>query len=232
MRRVACIALPEIRVEIAVGTTTVPRASATGEVLAVVIARRGGSVKTEREVLGNTRLDVVSRAARAAGIRAGQTVAAARARHAELRVRVVAEDAVEGALARVAELAMAFGPATAFDVTEDVVWVEVGGCAHLHGGEGELARKLEARVRALGHVCSVAVADGPRIASAVARYAERVVGQPRLVPPGKGGEAMRALPIAALALDDDVTRWLVDLGLRQCGELQKLPRGSLLRSLV
>jgi enoyl-CoA hydratase/carnithine racemase len=154
MRRVACIALPEIRVELA-------QAREGSGPLAVVIARRGGAVKTEREVLGNTRLDVVSRAARAAGIRTGQTVAAARAKHAGLRVRVVAEDAVEGALARVAEVAMAFGPAAAFDVTEDVVWVEIGGCAHLHGdgrspalpepgrvlGEGELARGLEARVR-------------------------------------------------------------------------------------
>jgi protein ImuB len=227
MRRVACIALPEIRVEIARQTTTVPRASASGEVLAVVIARRGGPVKSEREVLGNTRLDVVSREARAAGIRAGMTVAAARAKHAELRVRVVPEDAVEGALARVAEVAMAFGPATAFDVTEDVVWVEIGGCAHLHGGEEALTQGLEARVRELGHACAVAVADGPRIASAVARYAESRQGKPRLVPPGQGGEAMRALPIAALALDADVTRWLVDLGLRRCGDLQTLPRRSL-----
>ena len=227
MRRVACIALPEIRVEIASNTTTVPRPSASGEVLAVVIARRGGAVKSEREVLGNTRLDVVSRAARAAGIRAGQTVAAARAKHAGLRVRVVAEDAVEGALARVAEVAMAFGPAAAFDVTEDVVWVEIGGCAHLHGGENALAKALEARVRALGHVCAVAVADGPRIASAVARYAEGTPGQPVIVPLGQGREAMRALPIAALALDDDVTQWLRDLGLRLCGDLQTLPRRSL-----
>jgi protein ImuB len=220
MRRVACIALPEIRVELA------EEREGSGP-LAVVIARRGGAVKTEREVLGNTRLDVVSRAARAAGIRAGQTVAAARAKHAGLRVRVVAEDAVEGALARVAEVAMAFGPAAAFDVTEDVVWVEIGGCAHLHGGEGELVRVLEARVRELGHVCAVAVADGPRIASAVARYAEGTPGQPRIVPPGQGREAMRALPIVALALDDDVTRWLRDLGLRLCGDLQTLPRRSL-----
>jgi len=234
MRRVACIALPEIRVEIAQeDAKTRSRselavfASSCDLPLAVVIARRGGAVKTERDVLGNTRLDVVSREARAAGIRAGQTVAAARAKHAELRVRVVAEDAVEGALARVAEVAMAFGPAVALDTKEDVVWVEVGGCAHLYGGEGELARRLAARVRGLGHACAVAVADGPRIASAVARHTERGDGEPRLVPPGKGGEAMRALPIAALALDDDVTRWLVDLGLRRCGELQKLPRRSL-----
>src|ERR1019366_9466090 len=158
MRRVACIALPEIRVELA------EEREGSGP-LGVVIARRGGAVKTEREGLGKARLDVVSRAGRAAG-----------AKHAGLGVRVVAEDAVEGALARVAEVAMAFGPAAAFDVTEDVVWVEIGGCEHLHGdgrspalpepgrvlGEGELARGLEARVRELGHVCAVAVADGPR----------------------------------------------------------------------
>jgi len=255
MRRVACIALPEIRVEIAQERESRQGAKTPGgnanqlgalaplrpSPLGVVIARRGGAVKTEREVLGNTRLDVVSRQARASGIRAGMTVAAARAKHAELRVRVVAEDAVEGALARVAEVAMAFGPAAAFDVTEDVVWVEVGGCAHLYGegrspaspepgrvlGEVALAQGLEARVRELGHACAVSVADGPRIASAVARYAEARQGEPRIVPPGQGSQAMRALPIAALALDDDVARWLCDLGLRRCGDLQKLPRRSL-----
>ena len=129
-------------------------------------------------------------------------MAAARAKHAGLRVRVVAEDAVAGALARVAEVALAFGPAAAFDVTEDVVWVEIGGCAHLHGGESALARALEARVRALGHACRVAMADGPRIASAVARFARSTPGQPQQVPPGQGAAAMRALPIAALALDE------------------------------
>jgi protein ImuB len=235
MRRVACIALPEIRVEIAgpPSSPVLPSGAADGKgrgrggPLAVVIARRGGAVKTEREVQGNTRLDVVSREARAAGIRAGQTVAAARAKHAELRVRVVAEEAVAGALARVAEVALAFGPAVAFDVTEDVVWVEVGGCAHLHGGESALGQTLEARVRALGHACRVAIADGPRIASAVARLASATPGQPHLVAPGRGAAAMRALPIAALALESDVTRWLVDLGLPRCGDLQKLPRRSL-----
>ncbi|HEY1695892.1 MAG TPA: DNA polymerase Y family protein [Polyangiaceae bacterium] len=220
MRRVACVALPEIRVEIA-------REAEAAPVLAVVVARAGGAVKTERDVLGNTRLDVVSAEARAAGIRVGQTVAAARAKHGELRVRVVAEDAVAGALARVAEVALAFGPVVGFDAADDVVWVDVGGCAHLHGGEEELARALEARVRDVGHACRVAVADGPRIASAVARFGAARAGTPHRVPPGEGAAAMRALPVAALALDDDATRWLVDLGLRRCGHLQELPRRAL-----
>ncbi|HEY8038841.1 MAG TPA: DNA polymerase Y family protein [Polyangiaceae bacterium] len=191
------------------------------------MGRPGGAVKTERDVMGNTRLDVVSREARALGVRAGQTVAAARAKCAELRVRVVAEGAVRGALARVAEVALAFGPATAFDVVEDVVWVDVGGCEHLHGGEPELARALDARVRSLGHACRVAVADGPRIAAAVARFASARKPGPLVVAPGQGAAAMRVLPIAALALDDDAIRWLVDLGLPRCGDLQKLPRRSL-----
>jgi protein ImuB len=223
MRRIACVALPEIRVEIAREKIR----EETSAPLAVVVARPGGTVKSERDILGNTRLDVVSREARAMGVRAGQTVAAARAKVAALRVRVVAEGAVRAALERIAEAALAFGPATGLDVASDVVWVDVGGCAHLHGGEAQLARALEARVVSLGHACRVAVADGPRIASAVARLAVARCPGPLVVPEGRGAAAMRRLPVAALALDDDVTAWLRDLGLPRCGDLQKLPRRSL-----
>jgi protein ImuB len=223
MRRIACVALPEIRVEIAREGIR----EEAGAPLAVVVARPGGTVKSERDILGNTRLDVVSHEALAMGVRAGQTVAAARAKVATLRVRVVAEGAVRAALERIAEAALAFGPATGLDVAHDVVWVDVDGCAHLHGGEAQLARALEARVVSLGHACRVAVAGGPRIASAVARLAVGKRPGPLVVPEGRGAAAMRALPIAALALDDDVTAWLRDLGLPRCGDLQKLPRRSL-----
>jgi protein ImuB len=165
---------------------------------------------------------------------------------------VVTEEAVRSALVRVAEAALAFGPAVAFDVEQAVVWVEIGGCAHLHGGEHELARALDARIRALGHACRVAIADGPRIAAAVARFAPRGPGadhrdgktprrpgrqplegksrpetMPLIVPEGRGACAVRILPLAALRLDDAVAAWLADLGLRTCGDLQKLPRRAL-----
>lgn len=203
MRRVACIALPEIRLEVASAETRTA-------VLAVVIARPGGAVQKERDVLGNTRVDVVSREASRLGVRAGQTVAAARAKCAELRVCVVAEAAVQAALARIAEVALAFGPTVAFDVANDVVWVEIGGCAHLHGGEEGLARALEARVRSLGHACRVAVASGPRLASAVARFAPARPTGPLVVPAGREAAAMGVLPVAVLALDGDTSRWLRD----------------------
>jgi protein ImuB len=219
MRRVACVALPEVRLEVA--------RSEGSSLLAVVIARPGGAVQGERDVLGNTRLDVVSREARRLGVRVGQTVASARAKCAGLQVRVVAEGAVQTALARVAEVALAFGPTVAFDVAHDVVWIDVGGCAHLYGGEFELARGLEARVHGLGHACRVAVAGGPRVASAVARFAPAKRGSPLVVPAGKDRAAMGVLPLAALAFDDDTARWLRDLGLSACADLQVLPRRAL-----
>jgi protein ImuB len=233
VRRVACLALPEIRLEIAQERARPgshrPRSGRQldHQPLAIVIARPGGSIKTERDVLGGTRLDVVSRPARALGVRPKQTVAAARAKCAELRVRVIAEEAVRSALERVAEAAQSFGPAVAFDVAQDVVWVEIGGCAHLHGGEDGLARAIHAKVESLGHACRVSIADGPRVAAAVARFAPSRRGGPLVVPQGKGAAAMRVLPIAALSLDPDDAAWLADLGMRSCGDLQKLPRRSL-----
>jgi protein ImuB len=234
MRRVACIALPQVRVEIAREISEEPwgehRVTSRESPLAIVIGRPGGGVKMERDVLGNTRLDVVSREARVLGVRSGQTVAAARAKCAALRVRVVAESAVRTALSRVAEVALAFGPTVAFDVVTDVVWIEIGGCAHLYGGERALALALGERVRALGHACRVSIADGPRIASAMARFAPSSRTSDNasfVVPEGKGADAMRILPLEVLSLEKDCIRWLKDLGLSTCGDLQNLPRRGL-----
>ncbi|MGH7439490.1 MAG: Y-family DNA polymerase [Polyangiaceae bacterium] len=188
--------------------------------MAVVVSRLGGSVQSERDVLGNTRLDVVSPEAMAQGVRVGQTVAAARAKCSELRVKVVGEGAVRGLLVRVAESMLVFGPVVSFDSNDDVVWVDVTGCAHLHGDEERLVQAMGASVVGQGHACRVAVADGPRVASAVARFAS----SGWVVPEGQGAAAMRVLPTLALGLDEETDAWLFDLGLRRCGDLQKLPR--------
>lgn len=217
--RIAAVALRSLRVDLA--RALVPKGP-----LAIVVARPDGAVQKDTDLLGNTRLDEVSACARALGVRAGQTVAAARAKCAELSVRVVAMDSVNAALARVAEAALAFGATTAFDAATDVVFADTTGCAHLYGGEAELARTFEARVLAMGHACRVAVAEGPRVASAIARFA-RMEGRALVVPPGKNAAAMRAMPLRALPLDDDTIRWLTDVGIRNVGALQTLPRRSL-----
>jgi len=82
-------------------------------------------------------------------------------------------------------------------------------------------------VRALGHTCRIAVADGPRIAAAVASFGQFGANRSAVVPRGRGAEAMRVLPLEALDLAPQVTEWLSELGLHTCGDLQKLPRPAL-----
>lgn len=223
--RFACIALPCLRIEIA--RALLGNSEEAGAPLAIVVARPRGSVQKDTDLLGNTCLDEVSGEARVHGVRRGQTIAAARARLADLRVRVVAMDAVSGALARVAEAALAFGATTSFDIATDVVWVDVTGSGHLFGGEHALGAKLGARAMELGHAVRVAVADGPRVAAAVAKHAPAHRAGPFIVPPGKNAAAMRVLPLSALPLDDESIAWLSHVGMKRAGDLQALPRRSL-----
>jgi protein ImuB len=256
MGRFVAIALVNLRVELAYfqrsGEPPSHQADRRKEVSAVVIARPGSAVKDETSLLGNTRLDEVSHEAFRLGIRAGRhgdTVASARARSAELRVRVVPLESVEKTLAGLAEMALAFGPTTAFKVggkAGDVVWVDVTGCAHLHGGELPLVSKLVEKVQAMGHTCRAAVADGPRVAAAVARFAEegsrqaakppgkekvlassRLGGPSFVVPAGESASALADLPLAALGLEEKTFAWMSALGLRRVTDLQRLPRASL-----
>ncbi len=238
-RRILAVVLPRVRLEIA---READASLAGGDgVIALVVARPGGAVKDERSLLGNTKLDEVSPEAYAQGVRSGSTIAAARARAASLSVRVVHEGAVAAALARLAEALLAFGATTSMsaqdgasrasrawskqDAKQDTcVWVDVTGCAHLHGGEEALANALLSRVRALGHACRVGVADGPRIAAQIAWYSRVDVTR---AAPGDGARAMAPLPVSALPLDDETLRWLTSTGLRKVGDVQALPRAGL-----
>ncbi len=270
--RIAAICLPELRIEVV--RAGAGEGTSEGQPLAIVVAP---PPLIEAKLLGNTRLDVVSREARALGVQPGQTIASARARAADLTVRVVRPDAVRGVLARLAEVALAFGAtvsfATASDAEDsygDVVWVDVTGCAHLHAPppdangppsarsliecEAVLGSRLAQVFAGLGHVCAVAIADGPRVAAILARAAAAsalaraahvstvAARDPRerrrredeqdtptlvVVPPGKNAVALGPLPIAALPLGADDVRWLAKLGVRTVAELRALPRSAL-----
>jgi protein ImuB len=260
--------LPELRIEL------VEAELARGE----PAAREGGDVPTSRaplavvvapppmmeaKLLGNTRLSVVSREARALGVLPGQTIAQARARAGDLEVRVVRPEAVRNVLARIAEIGLAFGATVsfgmegepAFDAAHDfgdVVWIDITGCAHLHApharsaaalfdGETVLASRLAGVIASLGHTCSVAIADGPRVAAMLARdAAERALHvssrrrsrassgsllllDPIVVPSGENARALANLPIAALPLPPEDVRWLAKIGIRTIQELRELP---------
>jgi protein ImuB len=220
--RICAVAFHELRVEVAREAD----ARLAGPI-GIVIAKeeKGKPPITEAKLLGNTRIDVVSREARALGVRAGQTIAQARARCSTLSVRVVKAESVRDALARLCEIALAFGATVSFALDPDLVLIDVTGCAHLFGGEEPLAARVLATLSAQGYACSVAVADGPRIASMLARCTDPM--DVLVVPPGGNAKAIAPLGIAALPLGDDDVRWLTKLGVRTIEELRALPRGAL-----
>lgn len=251
--RVCAVSLPELRVELVRAELSCPPGP-----LAVVVAPEP---MTETKLLGNTRLSVVSREARALGVQPGQTIAQARARASGLSVRVVRPEAVRDVLARLAEVGLAFGATVSFGMAGDerekmdfgdVVWVDVTGCAHLHGsrtgkpphergsifdGETVLASRLAGTIASLGHTCAVAIADGPRVAAMLARTAAEVTAraasakpkallllEPLVVRPGENRAAIAELPLAALPVAAADLRWLAKLGVRSVAELRTLPR--------
>ena len=227
-KRFVAVAFAQLRIEIARCSNATDAAGP----LAVVIAHPNGSVRDEASLLGNTRIDEVSDEARALGILPGFTVAAARARSQKLAVRVVSAAAAERALARVAEMALAFGRSTAFSTEEDMVFVDVTGCEHLHACEGDpsgartLASRLQECIFELGHAARIAVACGPRMAAAFARSASSNVDSTAPVL-DTGDEAFARLPIDALPLDADTLDWLAKLGLSTMADLRMLPASEL-----
>jgi protein ImuB len=201
---------------------------------------------------GAVRLDVVSSEARRLGVRAGQTVAEAQALASGLLVEHVSEQALEGALTRVAEALMALGAVVSIAVKSepqreasiarrrwdgpwDTVWLDVTGVAHLHGGEEQLVTEVLARVGALGHAARAALASGPRLAQALARHATASHPARRtarvVIEPGREREAMAPLSVHALPIEREVAAFLVRLGVLHVGDLACLPRAQVLARL-
>ena len=196
--------LPDLLCELALEGLAGSAASAPGSnspasppspALAVVLAEPIEGVP----VAAIQRLDQVSAKAQRCGVRAGQTLAEARALLAGLAVVELHPDKVELALGRVAEVALAFGTTVSINAP-DTVWVDITGAAHLAGGEQTLCEELASRVREMGYRVRVAVATGPLLARAFARWLNpRRRGEAVFVVPGH--ESVRCfaeLPIQAL----------------------------------
>lgn len=225
MRRVLAIFLPMLRIEIIRANGEDAKAP-----LALVVSFPGSPVQGEASLLGNTRIDEVSPEARALGIQRGSTIASARAKSNELNVRVVKLEEIERTLVCIAESLYGFGPTVSFDLTTNTVWVDITGATHLHQtesdptGEHSLLAKVNTQVRAIGHACRVAIADGPVLAQALARYSKdprTILSQTDPFP------QIHALSLKALPLSSRSLQWLARLGLRTVGEVAEQPQRSL-----
>ena len=173
------------------------------------------------KVRGALRLAALSPAACALGLTRDLTLADAQARVPALRTVVHRPDIDAALLAQVREDFGRFTPMAATD-GDDALILDVTGCAHLFGGEVGLVRAIEARATRIGLSIRTALAGTPQAARALARF-----GRGGVFEAGQDRMAVRALPIAALELEEKEHQALTRAGLRTLGDLDDRPTAPL-----
>ncbi len=163
--------------------------------------------------------------AQAMGLQAGTPLAHAQAMVPDLTVVDAAPLADLRALERLAAWLLRLSPLTASD-PPDGIWIDVTGCAHLHGGEALLLGLLVEQLARQGLTGRVAMADTPGAAHALARFCASPIV---IVAAGAAADAVAPLPVAALRLDAEVVSGLRRLGFDLVGQLAATPRGPLAR---
>jgi protein ImuB len=166
-------------------------------------------------------LVAVDAAAEQGGLRRGLALAQARAMHPALLA--VAED--QGADARlleaIADWCQRYTPLVALDPPDGIL-LDIGGCAHLFGGERNLRDGLLARMTAFGFSVRAATAATIGTAWASARF-----GDAGMAERGDERAVLAPLPLAALRLPGDLVAALARLGLKRIGDILDLPRAPL-----
>lgn len=149
-------------------------------------------------------------------------VVVARGMRPSLRLVEADAEADETLLAAIADWCRRFTPLAALDPPDGII-LDVSGVAHLFGGGEGLLKSVEAALAGQGFARRVALAPHAGAATAFARF-----GGPRFVESLAALEkAVRALPVAALRLDDKTTLRLRDAGLRSLGDLLLRPRAPI-----
>ena len=157
------------------------------------------------------------RAARAASLVPGLSLADARARFPGLAALPADSVADATLLDRMATIVERFTPIVALDPLHGLI-LDIAGCAHLFGGEAAMRTRLRARLRRLGLSVRATIAGTPDAARALARF-----GRVGVVPPGMDTMHVRPLPVAALGVDTATLQALARAGLRCIGDLADRP---------
>jgi protein ImuB len=171
---------------------------------------------------GNAELLVaVDEAAERLGLIPGLALAQARAMHPALQA--IAEDAEADAslLDQVADWCLRYTPLVAVDAPDGLL-LDIGGCAHLYGGEHKLVADLGERIARVGFAYTIAIAGSIGAAWAAAHY-----GEPASYAGGEERALLAPLPLAALRLPADTVAALARVGLKRIGDIVDLPRSPL-----
>lgn len=184
-----------------------------------------------RNSRGAALIHALNPAARAAGLRRGQTQADARAMIPQLVCKPADPEADARALTALAVWAERWSPSVSLDPSAEGLeglFLDVTGAAHLFGGEAALLARIRDRLAEAGARARVALAPTPGAAWALARWGEA----------GSGGciaddDTVRGLlaplPVAALRLDDRTLTQARRFGLKRIGDLYPMPRAGLAR---
>jgi len=105
----------------------------------------------------------------------------------------------------------------------DGLVLDITGSAHLFGGEAAMLSDMRQRLLRARISVRIGLADTRGAAWALAHYDEGVAA------PGSGLDALAALPVAALRLEEKTCVALQRLGLRRIGDLAVTPRAPLAR---
>jgi protein ImuB len=108
----------------------------------------------------------------------------------------------------------------------DGLWLDLGGVAHLFGGERAMCERIIAFLKRLGFTARIAVAGTTGAAFALARFGREPIA---LCPSGREADALAPMPLAALRLDEDVLSRAGRLGIERIGETLAMPRAPLQR---
>lgn len=163
-------------------------------------------------------------AARAAGVREGMAVAAAKALASDLRCVDRDEAAERDALERLAGWAAQYTPAVSVEPTGLVL--EVEGSVRLFGGLARLLAALRGGVRALGLQATVGVAPTPLAARAFARAKARGMAVRSCATMPELPARLAELPLFLLEWPGRTLEHLSDLGVVRVKDALSLPRAG------
>jgi protein ImuB len=167
------------------------------------------------------RIEAMNDAAARLGLRAGMTLADARAMYPSL----AAVDAQPGAdlhcLETIADWCDRYTPLIGLGAP-DGLFLNISGCAHLFGGEASLARDLHERLVRQGFHVRAAVAPSAGGAWALAHY-----GTASSASAENLRELLLPLPLAALRISSGIVAGLAESGLKQVRDIIDLPRAPL-----
>jgi protein ImuB len=170
------------------------------------------------KIRGAMRLSAADADALALGLAPGLTLADARAQVPDLRVFDDDPHADQDWLERLCDGCGRYTPIAALDWPHGLM-LDIGGCAHLWGGEAGMADAVVERFSQRGILVRHARAGTPEAAHALARHAGASA-------PDETAAILR-LPVAALRLEDEAEVALRRAGLRSIGDLASRPASVL-----